>query len=263
MSPVPEAPDQRNPNDSALAVIGRLGPAAILAGAWIVLPAIGGFILLASLGPVGTWLKDHGPLGYLIYVAVFITSAGIGILPTYSQAVLAGWAFGPLIGTALALAGFVGASILGYAIARPTARHRVEAELSRHPKWSLVRDILLRGDRLKSLGIVTLIRIPPNSPFSVTNLVLASTGVPLWIYVTGTAVGMLPRTAVIVYLASRIGAELNDDTIKEAKPFWVIIVSIALVVVIFGVLQAIVNQALERIGRGEPVVIEDDPEPTT
>ena len=111
---IPESPgDPSSQPDTLGSVLGRLGPAAILGGVWTVLPALGGFALLAMVGPVSDWLNSHQEYGPFVYAAAFIIAAGIGVLPTYSQAVVGGWAFGPVIGTIAALAGFVGASLVG------------------------------------------------------------------------------------------------------------------------------------------------------
>lgn len=232
-------------------VFQRLGPAAWLGLVWAFLPAIGGFVLLARVGPVSAWLRDHADTGPFIYTAGFIVAAGLGLLPTYAQAFVGGWAFGPVVGTAAALTGFVGASLIGYAIARPIGRDRVEAELSRNARARAVRDALVGSGRLKTLGIVTLVRVPPNSPFSLTNLVLATTGVPLWIYITGTAIGMLPRTAVVVWIASQVArqfeGELTKEAIKGAQQPWMLGLSIGVAVVVLLLLVHIGNKAIEKV----------------
>ncbi|MEM7622222.1 MAG: TVP38/TMEM64 family protein [Planctomycetota bacterium] len=244
------AASEPQPDENSLgAVASRLGPASVLAAVWLFLPALGSIAVFWKITDISAWFREHQTMGPILYAAAFIVAAGIGVLPTYSQAFLGGWAFGPVVGTIAALCGFVGASVIGYAIARPVGKERVEAELERHPKWRVVRDALVRSGPLRTLGIVTLVRIPPNSPFSLTNLVLTTTGVPLWAYLIGTAVGMLPRTAVVVWLASQIEGELTKEAIKGARPGWVIAASVAVAVVIFVVLFEIGKRAIARATR--------------
>ena len=61
-----------------------------------------------------------------IYLVGFIILAGFGCLPTVSQALLAGYAFGVPVGLLLALLGFGGASLVaadfGAIIEAATAR---------------------------------------------------------------------------------------------------------------------------------------------
>lgn len=250
--PPPEAPPKAPIDDSLPALFGRLGPAAWLATVWTFAPAVLGTTLLVFIGSVSRWLRDHGDTGPFVYAAGFILAAGVGVLPTISQAVLGGWAFGFWIGLPAAMTGFTGGSIIGYFIARAVARRRVDAEFDLHPRWAAVRDALLKSGRLKTLLIVTLVRVPPNSPFSLTNFVLATARTPLWAYALGTAVGMLPRTTVVVWLASQIQGELNSDTLAAARPWWFFPATLGLGVAIFFVLSHFGKKAIERATRQTP-----------
>jgi uncharacterized membrane protein YdjX (TVP38/TMEM64 family) len=86
------------------------------------MPALGGFVLLYYIRPVSEWLVSLGNGGVALYAGVFIVTAGLGLLPTYAQAFLGGWAFGPVVGTIAALLGFVGASCVGRPIATRIGR---------------------------------------------------------------------------------------------------------------------------------------------
>jgi uncharacterized membrane protein YdjX (TVP38/TMEM64 family) len=218
-----------------------MGPAAWLAGAWAVFPALLGFLLLARLGPVAEWLKSHQSLGVAVYIAAFVLTAGLGLLPTYAQAILAGFAFGLVGGIPAALAGFTGAALLGYAVARAASGQRVEAEIARRPQWKLVRDALLAGSFWKDLGIVTLVRLPPNSPFALTNWVLAATRTHPLVVLLGTAIGMLPRTAIAVFVGSQLSEWSNPE-----RPRWVFFATIASAAIVVFILIHIGKRALAR-----------------
>lgn len=235
----------------------RLGSAAWLGVAWALLPAAGGFALLYFIRDVSGWLGAQGDAGIAIYTGVFIVTAGLGLLPTYAQAFLGGWAFGAVPGTIAALVGFVGASLVGRPIAQRVGRDRVDEEMARNTRARAVRDSLLGAGALKTLGIVTLIRVPPNSPFALTNLVLSTTRVPLWIYIVGTAVGMLPRTALVVWAASQIEGEITKEAIKGSKLPWGWSIGIAIVVLLL--LAHLGNKAIERVTKQEEHdALEDD-----
>lgn len=241
--PTANTPDTR----SAFAIARSLGPAAVLGAAWLALPILGSIALFWQIRPISEWLREQGDLGPVIFAAAFTLAAGVGVLPTYAQAALGGWAFGPVTGTLAAEAGFVGAALLGYAIASRAARRRVAALLDSRPDWAAVRDALVASGPLRTLGIVTLVRIPPNSPFSFTNLVLATTGVPLWSYALGTALGMLPRTAAVVWIGSLIQGEFTKDAVREARPGWVLWAGIATAVIAVIVIGQIGQAALRRV----------------
>ena len=234
-------------------VFERLGGAAWLGVAWMVLPALGGFALLYYIRGVSEWLVSLGSAGVFVYAGAFVIAAGLGLLPTYAQAFLGGWAFGPVVGTIAALIGFVGASALGRPIAERVGRERVDQEMARNERARAVRDALVGSGPLKTLGIVTLVRIPPNSPFSLTNLVLSTTRVPWAIYLAATAMGMLPRTALVVWIGSQVDDALTKEGIKDAKPDWMIWVSIVAALVCLGIVAHIGNKALEKVtAREEP-----------
>ena len=241
-------------DDSIGAVVKRLGPAAWLGIAWTVFPIIGGFTLLANMKPISEYLvgeseagSGHFVMGMGLYVLIFVLSAGFGFLPTYSQSILAGYAFGVSWGFVGAITGFAGASLMGYFIAGRIARKRVEEEIHAHPKAEIIRDALLGGSKLRMLGILTLIRIPPSSPFSLTNYAMSVCGVPKLFFLVATVVGMAPRSFAAVY----IGSQVQDLATKPDKPKWLFITGIVLTFVVIFIVGKIANKALERVTNTE------------
>lgn len=243
--------------DSLGAVLRRLGPAAVLGGLWAVFPAIGGLTLLYYINDISLFLRENEMLGLAMYVVIFIFSAGLGALPTYSQALLAGYAFGIVEGFSAALVGFCGASIVGYFVARTVARARMEVEIQSHPKAKAVRDSLVGRGFWSTLGIVTLFRIPPNSPFALTNLALTGAGVRLPVYVIGTVLGLAPRTFAAVYLAAQFAEQRGASAVaremaKADKPGWWLPVNIAAVIIVMIIIGAIAKRALEKASQSPP-----------
>ncbi|MEE2907728.1 MAG: VTT domain-containing protein [Planctomycetota bacterium] len=249
-----------NGNLTKAEVFREAGPAGFLAIAWTVLPAILGFTLLANLGPISEWLSDKGDLGILIYVAVFALSAGFGFLPTYAQAILGGWVFGTAIGLPAALVGFTVAAGIGYGLARLVSGNRVERILTRHRKSDAIRRALIGQSPRRTFGIVTLIRIPPNSPFALTNLLIAACGVRFDLCLFGTALGMLPRTAVAVAFAAAAqstGAKDIQTFVSEGLGIWVLIGGIVLMLIVLMIIASIGQKALDRITADDEVGHQD------
>ncbi|MEL7474510.1 MAG: VTT domain-containing protein, partial [Planctomycetota bacterium] len=226
-------------------VFQRLGPAGPLAVIALILPAIGGFALLGTLNIVGPWFKSHDELGVVVYAVGFAVFAGLAILPTYAQAALGGWAFGLWVGFPAALVGFFGGSIIGYAIARRASGDRVQELMREHEKWRLVRDALVGAGFWKTLGIVTLVRIPVNSPFAATNLVMAAVKTPVAPYLIGTLVGMAPRTLAYVYVASLIQGEFTSEDVTS-KPVWYLPAALISAVVVIVIVGWVANRALKQ-----------------
>lgn len=245
------------PHDVRLADFGRAGPAAIVAA---ILPALGGFILLGSIPTIAPRLAELGPAGLALYIAIFALTSGLALLPTFAQAALGGYAFGLTLGLPGALCGFLGGSIIGYLTARRITGDDAIAGIQRHPKWNaVVRGFFpdTAGDHhhrgfWRTLGIVTLIRFPPNSPFAVTNLVLASVKVDLVPFAAGTLIGMLPRTAVVVYLGTLVEGEVSRDALTDTRPGWFLPVGIALSVAVLLILARLGDLAIKKaVARGE------------
>ncbi len=218
--------------------------------AWAVLPGVLGVTLLLNLGLASEWLEERGDLGRAIYVGLFSISAGLGLLPTYAQATLGGWLYGFGFGFPAALLGFTLASAVGYAVARTVAGEHVAHVLARHPQADLIRRELVGRGGPRALLVVTLLRVPPNSPFSLTNLALASVRVPLPLYLIGTLVGMAPRTAVYIGFAAAARSSGSNDiqSFVEQGPGWIVFAAgLVLMVGVFVVLSRMANRALERV----------------
>ncbi|MFK7960716.1 MAG: TVP38/TMEM64 family protein [Phycisphaerales bacterium] len=231
-------------------LVRQLGWVGVLAAAWAFFPGFaGGYLVFFGLAPVSDWLRDQGGMGVAIFIAGFAVTAGFGLLPTYAQAVLAGWVFGATLGIPAALVGFTGAAIIGFFITQTVARARVEHVVSGHPRASIVRDALIGRGFLPTLGIVSLIRIPPNSPFSLTNLLLAGVGVRFPTYVLGTVIGMTPRTAIVAVAAASAAATGADDIVafaRDGKNRWLLIGGVVLMIFTIFIIGRIANRALER-----------------
>lgn len=245
-TPPPPAPDVNVPT---MADFKRLGAAGILALLWAFVPALGSILLFTYMNSIGEYLRGHGTQGIAIYIGAFAVLAGCGLMPTYASAILGGWAFGFTHGFPAALAGFVLASLIGRAIAKPTAKDRVESLIAEKPKWKAVRDALIGGSPAKTFLIVTMLRLPPNSPFAITNFLLSSTRVPLGTYVLATLIGMTPRTGAVLYIASTLQNKVASEAAKT-RPDWLLEIGIGVTVVVLFVLWYISDRAMRKLTGG-------------
>ena len=240
-----------NPRRDWKAILVALGPAGLLGIVWATLPAILGITLLFLIGPAASALDALGQWGIVVYTIVFMLTSGLGILPTFAQAVLGGWVFGLPLGLLAALAGFSGGSLIGYGLSRVVSRDRVDTLISDYPRATVVRDALIGRGFWSTTGIVTLLRVPPNSPFALMNLLMASCKVGLVPYIIGVVVGMTPRTALFVgsaAAAASTGAVDIQTFITEGKGGLVMILGVVLLLVALAVIGWIADRALKRVG---------------
>ncbi len=229
-------------------MIRRAGPASALALGALILPPLGSVVLFTYMNTIGTWLRGHEDIGLVMYAAGFAILSGLALLPTYASAILGGWAFGFALGFPAALAGFLGGALIGYTICRSVSQDRVEKIIAEKPTWKAVRDALVGGGFWRTLGIVALVRVPPNSPFALTNLVMASVKVPPLPFALGTLIGMAPRTGLVLFLAVQLRDGLAAaDAAKQGQPWWVYAVGIAVTLVVLVVIATIAKHAIARV----------------
>jgi uncharacterized membrane protein YdjX (TVP38/TMEM64 family) len=233
---------------TAAASVRAVGPGpTILAVLAAVVPAVGGFALLAATRSAGEYLKTHHDPGIYLYALGFALTAGLALLPTWVQALVGGYAFGLPLGLAAALFGFGAGAMIGYEIARFASGDRVVKAVDAKPKWRAVHEAFasgrVGGGFFRTLGIVILLRLPPNSPFAMMNLVMAGVQVPRVPYLLGTIIGMAPRTAMWIWIGSTLPV-LGDK--RPAQPMWMWAGSLVLLFAVIWMLNVLANRAIDR-----------------
>ena len=220
--------------------LGRLGPAA---AATAFLPPLGSLVLLGTMNQSAPWLQSQGLAGVALFVAGFAVFGGLALLPTYAPSVLGGWAFGVGTGLAATLAGFLGAAALGFAIARHLSGDRLLQVLEGYPRGHALYRALLGGSPGRTLLVVTLLRVPLNAPFAMTNLLLAATGVGWRPFLLGSLLGLAPRVAAAVV----VGASLSTLDLRHLERGGTAYLSIALSIAVVAALGWLANRALRDL----------------
>ena len=118
--------------------------------------------------------------------------------------------------------------------------------------WGVVRAAFVEAGWWRTAGIVALLRFSPNSPFAITNLVFAGSGVRFAPMLVGSIIGMLPRTVVAVWIgaegASTGAHDLTELMDKQGKG--ALIAGVAILFVVLAVLHVIGKRALRAAGLG-------------
>ena len=215
----------------------------------LLLPPVGALVLLSSLERLRAVVRGWPVLGPAACVALFCVCAGLAILPTAALAVFAGWAFGFAAGYPVAVAGFTGAGLLGYAIARRASGRRVVNVVDESPRWRAVHRALLGSGWWRTFWIVTLLRLPAVPPFAATTVALASLRCRWWPFVLGTLAGIAPRTAAYVYFAG----EAREVALGEIRvDLWFTVASLVAALAVLITLGLLARRALGRMMEAPP-----------
>ena len=169
----------------------------------IAIAALAAFIVAVRLLPLGRWItefqawvKELGPLGYVVYVLAYVVTCVFG-LPASPLTIGAGAIFGFVKGTIIVVLGATLGATASFLLARTIMRRRIEAITATNPKFrALDRAIAREGGR-----IVFLVRLAPIFPFAYINFAFGLTGVRTLTYVLATFFGIIPVTLAFVYIS--------------------------------------------------------------
>ena len=188
---------------------------------WVVLAVILAAITVAwILLPVDEWIKQLkgwvdglGPWGYLIFGLIYI-AATIVLAPASPLTIAAGLIFGGWGIPLVVISASIGAC-LAFLIARHLARDRVKKAIDSRPKFQAVSDVGEDGWK-----IVGLMRLSPAVPFNLQNYFFGVTEVKFWHYALATFFGIMPGSALYVYLGV-IGGQAGGGSSSTLK--WVLL----------------------------------------
>jgi uncharacterized membrane protein YdjX (TVP38/TMEM64 family) len=171
----------------------------VLAGI-VALGAVAAIFLL----PVNTWalrlvesIRGSGAIGVALFAIAYI-AATVLLLPGSVLTAGAGFAYGPLWGTLLVSPASVLAATLTFLLGRTALRGWIAQRTKGNPRFAAIDEAV--GE--SGFKIVLLLRLSPLVPFNLLNYALGLTRVSARDYVVASALGMLPGTALYVYLGS-------------------------------------------------------------
>lgn len=163
---------------------------AVIAAVWF-LPIAAWTVALAERA------RGTGAAGVAIFVLAYIVST-VAFLPGSILTLAAGFVYGPVWGLVIAspasVAGATAAFVLGRTALRGWAERRIGAS-------ARVRALDAAVAR-QGFTLVLLLRLSPLFPFNVLNYALSLSRVTVGTYVAASFLGMLPATALYVYLGS-------------------------------------------------------------
>ena len=157
------------------------------------------------------WVQKLGPIGFVAFAVAYVIAVVL-ILPTWILTVSAGVAFG-LWGIPLVVVSATLGAALAFLIARSALRERVRT-------WAQEKPLLQALDKATSVEgwkVVGLLRLSPAVPFTLQNYAFGATDIPLWHFVIPTFFGIMPGTALYVYIGTLGRAAANSENLKTSQ----------------------------------------------
>jgi len=171
-------------------------PPALCSG----LAAVNHEALQAALEAFAAGLATN-PHALAEFWVAYVTCEMLGV-PALPLTMSAGALFGVVKGTALVSTAGVAAAGGGFLVARYALRERITRLLDGNSKWASIN----RALGANSFRIITLLRLSPLMPFSLSNYAYGVTRLQLLPYLAGSWLGMLPGTLAYVSAGSVGGA---------------------------------------------------------
>lgn len=214
---------------------------------WVALLALGvlggGSRLREILTDLPRRIEELGPAGPILFVAVYVTAAVI-LVPGSALTLAAGAMFGFVRGFAwVSLASTLGATA-AFLVGRHLARDWVARRLRDHPRFAAIDQAVAE----QGWRIVLLTRLSPVFPFTLLNYAYGLTRVRLADYVAASWIGMMPGTALYVYLGTlaRAGVEgTRGASVPWALRLLGLAATVAVVVLIARTARRILSRHLE------------------
>ncbi|HEY0301046.1 MAG TPA: TVP38/TMEM64 family protein, partial [Rhizomicrobium sp.] len=153
--------------------------------------------LLASL--------NDNPLAPVIVVGVFIVGGAL-MFPVTVLIAASAAAFGPWLGFSYAAVGALLSALTTFMIGAALGKRALRDLLG--PRLNRVRQRVAR----RGIVAVAAIRLVPVAPFTVVNLAAGASAIPLFDYMVGTAIGMLPGLVMISAVGNQFGRIMTAPT---------------------------------------------------
>ncbi len=180
-----------------------IGIVAVFAVIIFALYKLGVFEMLTidNMQNLKTWIEGFGAAGYVIYIGIYIAAA-LFFLPGTPIALLAGIAFGPILGTLLAVTGATLGAVAAFLVARYAGRSMVEGWAAKNEAFKKIDE----GVQKQGWRMVMLTRLVPVFPYNVQNFAYGLTTINLPTFALVSFICMLPGAAAFCFMAGAIVA---------------------------------------------------------
>lgn len=209
---------------------------------------IAAFFIAVRLLPVGAWIesfqgwvKDLGPIGYVVYVLVYVIVC-VTFLPASPLTIGAGAIFGFVEGAIVVIIGATLGATASFLLGRTIMRRRIEAMAANNPKFrALDRAIAREGGK-----IVFLVRLAPIFPFAYINFAFGLTGVRTLSYIVATFFGIIPVTLAFVYIADAATRTATAD--MDSTRLIINIIGVVIAIAVTAFVTRLALRAIRKAG---------------
>jgi uncharacterized membrane protein YdjX (TVP38/TMEM64 family) len=153
------------------------------------------------------WIRNLSPIYSSLAFASVQALLTVLFLPGALFVLMAGFTLGLWLGTLVAWTGSVLGAIGAFLVGRQLIAERVRRWAVDSPFFTSVLKAIDSAD--EGWKITILLRLSPLMPYALINYLLSSTQLSLWTYSWTSALGVLPPTALYVYLGTT-AASLSD-----------------------------------------------------
>ncbi|MGF1471176.1 MAG: TVP38/TMEM64 family protein [Rubrobacteraceae bacterium] len=186
-------------NRTRLARIAILALALIPLVVVVRLTGLTSLLSLDNLGRLRGYVEDLGPAAPLVFILVY-AGATVAFLPGTPLTLLAGLAFGPILGTAYVMVGATTGPTLAFLAARYAARGLVASWVQKNERLrKLDEEVERQGWR-----ILIITRLVPLFPFNLQNYAYGLTGIRFGTYVLVSAICITPGVVAYTFAGGSV-----------------------------------------------------------
>ncbi|MEW9095921.1 MAG: TVP38/TMEM64 family protein [Clostridiaceae bacterium] len=145
------------------------------------------------------FFKSKGILGYGIFILIFIVVC-IFMIPGSMLTIIAGIAFGPIMGGVVSLIGATLGATAAFLVSKYVARSMIEEKIGKNEMFKKIDD----GVEQNGTSFLILTRLVPVFPFSFQNYAYGLTKIKLSTYFIVSLICMAPGAFIYAYMAGEI-----------------------------------------------------------
>lgn len=157
------------------------------------------YIKLERIGEITDFINGFGVMAPIIFILLYVM-ATVFFMPGVPLTLLAGIAFGPVLGSLWVSIASVTGATLAFLISRYLGRDFIVKKFSSSDLFKKLDE----GVKSQGWKMVAITRLVPLFPFNAQNYVYGLTDVSLRTYVFVSWICMLPATIAYVFLAGAI-----------------------------------------------------------